>query len=129
MTKFKKGIEKKINEHKNKKLTSSLKLVVNRLEKYNEMLFADPIEIKVGFSKRLIFIHHTNNIIERHFRFFLHIYRRISGKNSIKNKIKSMHPLTPLVSNLKNRNYVKLIFGDEFNIVSKFAEIDEKVVR
>ena len=129
VNKFKIKTEKQINENKNKKLSSSLKLIMNRLEKYNKMLNADPIEVNVGSKKCIIFIHRTNNIIERHFRYFMHNHRRISGKNSIKNKLKSMHPKAPLVLNLKNRNYVKLVFGDEFNIASKFAEVDDKIAR
>lgn len=129
MNKFKTNIENRLNGEKNKNFTSSLKLIRNRLEKYNDMLYADPIEVNVGKNKCLIFIHRTNNIIERHFRFFSHNHRRTSGKNSIKNKIKSMHPSTPLVLNLKNRNYVKLVFGNDFNIANKFAEVDEQIVK
>jgi len=31
--------------------------------------------------------------------------------------------------NLKNKNYVRLIFGDELNIATKFSEIDIETVR
>ena len=35
----------------------------------------------------------------------------------------------PLVVNLKNPNYIKLIFDDERKIIDKFAEIDVKIIR
>ena len=34
-----------------------------------------------------------------------------------------------LVENLKNPYYMKLIFGEEINIVEKFSEIDVKIIR
>ena len=48
---------------------------------------------------------------------------------SMRKNLENMHPSTPLAMNLKNRNYVKLIFGDEFNIATKFAEVDVETVR
>jgi hypothetical protein len=35
----------------------------------------------------------------------------------------------PLVENLKNPNYMKLIFGEKINMTKKFAEIDVKIIR
>jgi hypothetical protein len=35
----------------------------------------------------------------------------------------------PLVANLKNPDYVKLVFCDESNIAKKFSEIDVKTIR
>jgi hypothetical protein len=35
----------------------------------------------------------------------------------------------PLVENLKNPDYIKLIFGEEKNIAEKFSEIDVKIIR
>ena len=126
---FTEYIDREIGENKNKKLVNSYKLVKARIEKYHAMLFSDPIEIEVDGKKRMIFFHHTNNILERHFRTLSHNNRRISGKNSLKKNLENMHPSTPLAMNLKNRNYVKLIFGDELNIANKFSEIDIKKVR
>ena len=40
-----------------------------------------------------------------------------------------MYPATPLAMNLKNKNYVKLIFGDEFNVAYKFSQVDVEMVR
>ena len=40
-----------------------------------------------------------------------------------------MHPSTPLVMNLKNKNYVRLIFGNEHKIAQKFAQVDVLKVR
>lgn len=35
----------------------------------------------------------------------------------------------PLVENLKNANYMRMIFGEEIKIAEKFAEIDVKIIR
>ena len=126
---FIKYIDSEIAENKNKNLVNSYKLVKARIEKYHAMLFSDPIEVIVDGKKRIIFFHRTNNILERHFRAFSHHNRRISGKNSLKKNLENLHPSTPLAMNLKNRNYIKLIFGNELNIAAKFSEIDIKKVR
>ena len=93
------------------------------------MLFSDPLEVEVAEKKRVIFFHRTNNILERHFRAISYANRRISGNNSLRKNLKNMHPSTPLAMNLKNKIYVRLIFGDELNIATKFSEIDIETVR
>lgn len=126
---FTEYIDTEIDENKNKKLVNSYKLVTARIEKYHAMLFSDPLEVEVAGKKRTIFFHRTNNILERHFRALSYANRRISGKNSLRKNLENMHPSTPLAMNLKNKNYVRLIFGDELNIATKFSEIDIKKVR
>lgn len=126
---FIKYLDKKISEGKNKNLVNSLKQVKRRIEKYYSMLFSDPIEIKVNGKKRVIHFHRTNNIIERHFRALSYDSRRINGKKSLKKNLRNMYPATPLAMNLKNKNYVKLIFGDEFNVANKFSQVDVEMVR
>ena len=122
-------IDREIAENKNKKLVNGYKLVKSRIEKYHSMLFSDPLEVEVGGKKRMIFLHRTNNILELHFRMLSHHNRRISGKSSLRKNLENMHPSTPLTMNLKNKNYIRLIFGDELNIATKFSEIDIKKVR
>ena len=34
----------------------------------------------------------------------------------------------PIVENLKNPNYVQLIFGDDNKIVEKFAKVDKNII-
>lgn len=126
---FQTYIDSEISENKNKKLINSYKLVQARIEKYHSMLFSDPFEVEVAGKKRMIFFHRTNNILELHFRMLSHHNRRISGKSSLRKNLENMHPSTPLTMNLKNKNYVRLIFGDELNIATKFSEINIKNIR
>ena len=126
---FRTYIDREIVENKNNNLVNSYKLVTARIRKYNSMLFSDPLEVEVAGKKRMIFFHRTNNILERHFRALSYANRRISGKNSLRKNLENMHPATPLAMNLKNKNYVRLIFGDELNIATKFSEIDIEMVR
>ena len=126
---FTEYIDSEIAENKNKNLVNSYKLVKARIEKYHTMLFSDPLKVEVAGKKRTIFFHRTNNILELHFRMLSHHNRRISGKSSLKKNLENLHTSTPLAINLKNRNYVKLIFGDELNIATKFSEIDINKVR
>lgn len=126
---FARYLDKKILLSKNKTIRNSFQLVQKRIEKYQPMLLSDPIEVEAGGKKRLIFINRTNNILEQHFRVFSYNHQRITGNGSMKKTLKSMHPSTPLVMNLKNENYIRLIFGDEHKIAHKFAQVDVLKVR
>ncbi len=119
----------KIAMSKNKVMQNSFQLVQKRMDKYHTMLLSRPIEVEIKGKKRLIFINRTNNIIEQHFRVFSYSHQRITGNGSMKKILTTMHPSTPLVMNLKNKNYVRLIFGNEHKIALKFAQVDVLKVR
>ncbi len=122
-------LARKIAMSKNKAMRNSFQLVQKRMDKYHTMLLSNPIEVEINGKKRLIFINRTNNILEQHFRVFSYSHQRISGNGSMKKTLTTMHPSTPLVMNLKNKNYIRLIFGDEYNIVQKFAQVNVLKVR
>lgn len=122
-------LDKKIALTKNDTIRKSFHLVQKRIEKYRPMLLSDPIEVESNGQKRLILLNRTNNILEQHFRVFSYNHHRISGAGSMKKTLKNMHPATPLVMNLKNENYLRLIFGDEQRIAEKFAQVDVLKVR
>lgn len=103
--------------------------VKKRLEKYWEKLFADPLIVKVNGEERLFFVHRTNNIMEKHFRQFNYGYRRIHGKRSVRRNLENIPEQLPLVENLRNPNYMKLVFQDESRIAKRFSEIDVEIIR
>ena len=74
-------------------------------------------------------MHRTNNILEHRFRGFNYGFRRIHGNHSIRRNLENIPEQLPLIENLKNPNYVRLIFGDETKIAEKFAEVDVKLIR
>jgi len=126
---FMQRLEQQINQTTDKPLRASFISVKERLLKYWEQLFADPFIVAVNDEKRMFFIHRTNNIMEQQFRLFAYSYRRVHGNRSIRRNLENIPEYLPLVANLKNPDYVKLVFCDESNMAKKFSEIDVKIIR
>jgi len=104
--------------------------MLKQIDKYWEKLFADPImATTAGGEKIRIQPQRTNNILERFFRDLKRMYRSKSGTQSLNKVIKAMLADTPLVKNLSNPEYVKIILNGHSTLEDRFAEIDEKLVR
>jgi hypothetical protein len=127
--KFLKETEKKTKNEKDKNICDTLLKVINKINEYGERLFVDPLVVEVENEKRTFFVHRTNNIIEQLFRWLNYGFRRIHGNHSIRRNLDNVPEQLPLVENLKNPNYMKLIFGEKINMTKKFAEIDVKIIR
>ena len=123
------SLEKRIKKAKNNDIKKSFIHVKERIQVDWQRLFADPIEVNVNGRKRTFYIHRTNNIMEQQFRSFAYSYRRIHGNGSIKRNLENIPEALPLVANLKNPDYVRLVFGNEENITKKFASIDISKIR
>ena len=63
------------------------------------------------------------------FRDFTRDNKRKTGSDSAGRTIQAMVDDTPLIRNLKNDNYRKIIIGDKKSLVEVFAEIDVNEVR
>jgi hypothetical protein len=106
------------------------KKMVKQIDKYWEKLFADPIMVTTANGEKiLVQPQRTNNILERFFRDVKRMYRSKSGTQSLNKVIKAMLADTPLVKNLSNPQYVKIILNGHNTLEDRFAEIDEKLVR
>jgi hypothetical protein len=106
------------------------KKMVKQIDKYWEKLFADPITVKTANGEKLLVQpQRTNNILERFFRDVKRMYRSKAGTQSLNKVIKAMLADTPLVKNLSNPEYVKIILNGHNTLEERFAEIDEKLVR
>ncbi|MBL7203133.1 MAG: transposase [Desulfobacteraceae bacterium] len=127
--KFLKETEKKTKNEKDKNICDTLLKVINKINEYGERLFVDPLVVEVENEKRTFFVHRTNNIVEQLFRWLGYGFRRIHGNHSIRRNLDNVPEQLPLVENLKNPNYMKLIFGEKTNMAKKFAEIDVKIIR
>lgn len=104
--------------------------MVKQIDKYWEKLFADPIIVTTPNSEKiLVQPQRTNNILERFFRDVKRMYRSKAGSQSLNKVIKAMLADTPLVKNLSNPEYVKIILNGHKTLEERFAEIDEKFVR
>jgi hypothetical protein len=67
--------------------------------------------------------------MERFFRDFRHAERRKSGTNSISRTLQSMIADTPLVKNLENAQYLKLLLNGLPSLEDRFAQMDVTAVR
>lgn len=110
-------------------IDKSYKKLFKQLDKYWEKLFADPIKINTPSSIISVQPQRTNNILERFFRDIKKGYRKKSGNHSLNKTIKAMIGDTPLVKNLENSEYMKIILNGKTTLEECFAEIDIKLVR
>jgi hypothetical protein len=111
------------------KENKSYQKMIEQIDKYWKQLFADPIIVNTSWGKITIQPQRTNNILERFFRSIRYGYRRKSGKNSLSKTLKAMLADTPLVKNLNNPEYLKIILNGKTTLEERFAEIDAKIVR
>ena len=111
------------------KENKSYQKMIEQIDKYWKQLFADPIIVNTSRGKITIQPQRTNNILERFFRSIRYGYRRKSGKNSLSKTLKAMLADTPLVKNLNNPEYLKIILNGKATLEERFAEIDANMVR
>ncbi len=123
------SLTKQDNKDDDDNMSKSCRELKEYIEKYKPMLFCDPLEVMIDGQKQLIYPHRTNNIMERHFRGIHYGYRRIQGNSSIKKHLDTMPEALPIVTNLKNKEYIEIVFGKEQDIAKKFAEIDVEIIR
>ena len=100
-----------------------------QLDKYWDKLFADPIEVETPSGKINIQPQRTNNIMEHFFRDFKRDHIRKTGNNSIGKTIRAMIADTPLIKNLENPDYMKIILGEKKTLEELFASIDTAEVK
>ena len=105
------------------------KTMIKQIDKYWDKLFADPIAVQTSHGLRLIQPQRTNNILERFFRDFRRGVRRKTGRNSIGRFLQSMIADTPLVRNLENPQYLKILLNGHTDLEACFADIDVEEVR
>ena len=105
------------------------KTLIDQLDKYGEKLFADPIAVQTPNGRLLVQPQRTNNIMERFFRDFRRGARRKSGHNSINKFLQTMIADTPLVRNLENPPYLKVLLNGQPTLGECFAQIDAEAVR
>jgi len=99
-----------------------------QIDKYNDKLFADPIDVQTPAGKITICPQRTNNIIERFFRSQRRGYRRRSGNNSMRRFLQAMLADTPLVKNLDNPDYMEILLDGKSGLEELFAGIDSNSV-
>jgi hypothetical protein len=103
--------------------------MLHQIDKYWQKLFADPIQVDTPDGKVTIQPQRTNNIMERFFRDFKMAYRRKTGHDRMSKTFQTMLTDTPLVKNLQNEAYMKILLNGKPTLEARFAQIDVAAVR
>jgi hypothetical protein len=129
-----KSIEKKVTDFRHwlvsdrKRKETYLKMI-EQLDKYWEKLFADPLVVNTPEGQAVIAPQRTNNVLEKFFRSEKRRGRKKSGKASLNKTLKAILADTPLVRNLENDEYYRIILNGCSTLAGRFAQIDDKAVR
>lgn len=97
--------------------------MAEQIDKYGDKLFADPIEVATPNGTITIYPQRTNNILEQFFRGIRRGQRRKTGNDSMCRTLQTMLADTPLVKNLDNPEYMKLLLDGKANLEELFAEL------
>jgi len=98
--------------------------MAKQIDKWNEKLFADPIEVDTPRGTVIIYPQRTNNILEQFFRGIRRGQRRKTGNNSIRRMLQTMLADTPLIKNLDNDEYMKILLDGKANLEDLFADLE-----
>ena len=103
--------------------------MIQQIDKYREKLFADPISVPTLSGPILIQPQRTNNLLEQFFRSLKRANRRRTGNASCSRMLRSILAETPLVRNLQNPHYLKLLLNGQPSLASVFSAIDIDTLR
>ena len=109
--------------------TPALQKMIAQIEHYGPKLFADPLVVETPEGPRTIQPQRTNNLLERFFRDFKRDCRHKSGCHSLGRTLRSLLADTPLVKNLQNPEYMKILLNGQPTLQALFAQIDPATVR
>jgi hypothetical protein len=107
----------------------SYQKMVKQIDKYWGKLFADPIEVNTPAGTVIIQPQRTNNLMEQSFRFLKRDGRRRNGQKALGKVLTAMLADTPLVRNLDNADYMKILLQGKESLAERFADIDIEQVR
>lgn len=105
------------------------KKMIAQLDKYWEKLFADPITVQTATGTIQIQPQRTNNILEQFFRNIKRGNRRKTGNKSCGRMLRTMLAETPLVKNLQNPDYMKILLKETPSLAEVFAKIEIEILR
>lgn len=103
--------------------------MIKQVDQYWKKLFADPIEVTTLQGQVTFQPQRTNNLLERFFRDIKRSHRRKSGTHSMNKRLRAMLADTPLVKNLENKDYLRILLSGNTTLEDRFSEIDVDTVR
>ena len=115
--------EQKLLEHQ------CYRQMIGQLDTYAPKLFCDPIRIDTPTGTVVVQPQRTNNLAERSFRALKRVFRRKTGVGSMAKTLEVMPAATPLIANLSNPEYVKILLNGRDSLQQRFADMDVRLVR
>jgi len=106
----------------------ALKMIA-QIDKYWQKLFADPIIVQTPSGPIQIQPQRTNSILEQFFRSLKRANRRRTGNTSTRRMLCTILAETPLVRNLENPSYMKIILKGKASLDEVFAKIEIDTLR
>jgi uncharacterized C2H2 Zn-finger protein len=103
--------------------------MIGQIDQYWDKLFADPITVQTPSGPIQIQPQRTNNILEQFFRSLKRANRRKTGNAASSRMLRTMLAETPLVRNLQNPDYMKILLNGKTTLEAVFAEIDIDTLR
>jgi hypothetical protein len=110
-------------------VTPAFAKMLAQIKKYAPQLLAAPLVVTTPHGPRTLQPQRTNNIMERLFRGFKRGCRQKTGDHAVGRTLRSMLTDTPLVGNLRNPEYLKILLNGLPNLESLFAQIEPATVR
>ena len=120
----------KIALAKNKSIMAKpgIQSMLKQMDKYWEKLFCDPIVLDTPTGASTVQPQRTNNILEQFFRRMGHSHRRRTGSNPSPQSMDKTPADLPLVANLDNPDYVRILLGDCQTLEERLAKVDRRMV-
>jgi len=115
---------KKLDENRTWAKDELCRKMAKQIDKWSKNLFADPIEVNTPRGPVTIYPQRTNNILEQFFRGVRRGQRRKTGNNSLRPMLQTMLADTPLVKNLDNDKYMKILLDGKANLEELFASLE-----
>jgi hypothetical protein len=109
--------------------TPRFQKMIEQIERYDPKLFAAPLVVATPQGPSTIQPQRTNNIMKRFFRDFKRDCRRKTGAQALGRTLRTMLADTPLVKNLKNPEYLKILLNGQPTLEALFAQIEPATVR
>ena len=109
---------------------TSYQKMYSQIKKYWKKLFADAIIVTLPNGEKIrIYVQKTNNLLERFFRELNRGNRKRNGGKSLGRTLQTMIAETPIVKNLNNPDYVRIILNGKSTLAARFAEVDAELIR
>lgn len=104
--------------------------LIEQIDRHWDDLFREPLQVITSDGTSLTILpQRTNNIMEHFFRDYGRNERRRTGIDFSARRLNAMLPDTPLMCNLKNTAYLKILLGDCTTLEQRFSRIDISLVR